>query len=482
MQADESIVEWYEVAGIHGWPQAIWDKAPQENWKEVRKNTWDLVTKDYNDGTGGYCAHGVHIFGPYQTLYRTMAEIVADYTDSVMRRHLYSPDGSETTTKFPWDFRLPDIFMEKKVTIRRAPDNKPEPVDNPLTLMICKFTTIATDATHPLAEGDLTGEATTRTDGFTNREFVLDVGNGRESLEALHNMYHNFIGGGHMGDTAVAAFDPLAAHPKKWFPKPSPSEETQTDEGKRPLLPFYKVHGHVEQAKTYWTSDEVRHTTSLGYVYDDFDQLPNPDLESVGNYVQAKYQWVSSLPKAIGVTDPPDDFRPIYEKVHATYCVVADRFPLESMSIMSTSALVSDAAEPLLPPPENKMMAKFDREWYVDSQVKRMAQNGPFTVYFFLTLHGEIPHDPQNYSVSPYIAGLHYIFAARVEGCDSCARADAAGDLSHNDIKDARAVPDLKIGLSAKISHDEGGPTYEEDPDVVSDIILGASRTATVTA
>ncbi|KAK0734739.1 hypothetical protein B0T26DRAFT_746609 [Lasiosphaeria miniovina] len=119
-------------------------------------------------------------------------------------------------------------------------------------------------------------------------------------------------------------------------------------------------------------------------------------------------------------------------------------------------------------------MAKFDREWYVDSQVKRADAAGDFSVDTtpLTSLLLEYLDTPGN--------GLESLRPEHVK--PSLKKYLRWRVVFHNDTNDARTVPDLKIGVSAKIYHDEGEPTYEEYPDVVSDILPGASRTAIVTA
>jgi tyrosinase len=58
-------------------------------------------------------------------------------------------NGRQGTTSFPYDFRLPDIFNAKKVTIRVAPNDELDVnFDNPL------YTYRFTDAGGKLSQGD----------------------------------------------------------------------------------------------------------------------------------------------------------------------------------------------------------------------------------------------------------------------------------------------------------------------------------------
>lgn len=60
-----------------------------------------------------------------------------------------------------------------------------------------------------------------------------------------------------------------------------------------------------------------------------------------------------------------------------------------------------------------------------------MAANDTFTIYFFISPHGALPDDdPYQYASSPYLVGMHHIFAAPVGECSNCADAEATGRLS----------------------------------------------------
>jgi len=171
----------------------------------------------------------------------------------------------------------------------------------------------------------------------------------------------------------------------------------------------------------------------------------------------------------------------------------AQSVPMKLQSVLATTAQN---------PP--KIDSKFDREWYVDSVVERSAANGPFTIYFFLSLSGDLTTDPKNYSQSPYLAGINHIFAAPREVCSNCGDLEAAGQLAsdtspitpllldyvdvpdndleslrpehvkpflvkylrwrvvyHGNLKqDPRDVPDLKVSVSAKVYHQDGSKTF----------------------
>jgi tyrosinase len=82
--------------------------------------------------------------------------------------------------------------------------------------------------------------------------------------------------------------------------------------------------------------------------------------------------------------------------------------------------LCSEAVSHILHSPSN----------HTHTSTLRSAANGPFTIYFFLSLSGEITTDPTKYGQSPHLAGLNHIFAAPREVCSNCGDLEAAGQLA----------------------------------------------------
>ncbi|EEB90597.1 hypothetical protein MPER_11172, partial [Moniliophthora perniciosa FA553] len=124
---------------------------------------------------------------------------------------------------------------------------------------------------------------------FSNHT-VGDGGSSSNSLEAIHDNIHVAVGAnGHMSDPAVAAFDPIfflhhcqvdrllslwsALNPGVWV-TPSTSEngtftlraDTPIDRNTN-LTPFWNTQS------TYWTSNNILDTASLGYTYPEFNNI-----------------------------------------------------------------------------------------------------------------------------------------------------------------------------------------------------------------
>ncbi|KAF2024105.1 Di-copper centre-containing protein [Setomelanomma holmii] len=151
LQKDSKKLGFYALAGIHGLPSEAWDDV-YNKWEET---------------FGGYCAHGVLTFPtwhrPYlslfeQTIYLQMVDIAKTYDELHRTKYVnackdfrlpyldyFRPRGGQVSfpgvrgdrdpplTSFDYDFRLPDVFNAKTVTVRIAPDDAPQDdFENPL--------------------------------------------------------------------------------------------------------------------------------------------------------------------------------------------------------------------------------------------------------------------------------------------------------------------------------------------------------------
>jgi len=193
-----------------------------------------------------------------------------------------------------------------------------------------------------------------------------------------------------------------AFHPKEWFPKP---QVGQLAENEKDLLPFYKSRSGPGNG-TFFSSDDSKATEPFGYIYDDFVGVDTSDLPALRKHIDDKYIWASRTPSHPQFTEPPSNMIPL--NVRSTYFfseetnrsaklsrraanptgsstadggAVADSKTGESAglagafsSIQSTVQSVPIKLQSVLTgkaqtPP--KIDSIFDREWYVDSVVKR---------------------------------------------------------------------------------------------------------------
>ncbi|KAH7178750.1 common central domain of tyrosinase-domain-containing protein [Fusarium sp. MPI-SDFR-AT-0072] len=292
----DDIMSWYQIAGIHGLPAEDW-AGEEDRGKKERDITYD---------GDGYCAHSTPTFAPWhrpylamleQTIFRQVDNVAKRFSDSLEVSEedkqkykaaakkfrlpywdYYRPRGGPvtfpgvvngTTTTSPYDFHAPRIFTEKRVMVKRLPDNKLVDMPNPFFQfefdksgsgrIDWKYSKLnmeklpdAKDRTfrHGGSKPDNINSLNTllniiredqmrvslamiedkaysnfrafSTDGIMDSDLdpVKALGNSTGSIEAFHNAYHVYIGGfagkpsdqvrgGHMGSVPVAGFDPI---------------------------------------------------------------------------------------------------------------------------------------------------------------------------------------------------------------------------------------------------------------------------------
>ncbi|KAF2205503.1 Di-copper centre-containing protein [Delitschia confertaspora ATCC 74209] len=364
-------MSYYQVAGIHGLPKALWDDvdSPQKHPDDTDQS--------------GYCAHATLKFGtwhrPYlamfeQTVYFRMQQVAerysAKYQEAIKTWRLpywdyYHARGGRATfpgifddgkTEFPWDFPIPKIFTVDQVMVR---NEKGQLVTHPNPLSFFRFPQDGNplhsipekqwQIIDPQSYKNFSQLRTYRHGGnieslnaMINRmrepqtNTILDmmddaayedfeaVGSAARtegasgSLEGIHNKYHmeigNFGSGGHMSSVPVAAFDPVF-----WF------HHGQID---RWLATWQKIHPQSwfekgsplrqenllpfrtqkEPKEEFWNSDQVYNTEAFGYYYED-TTFGTPD-EVKAEFFR-KYKW--SVRRA-GVTEfgkIPEDMKPL---------------------------------------------------------------------------------------------------------------------------------------------------------------------------
>ncbi|KAJ7480969.1 common central domain of tyrosinase-domain-containing protein, partial [Mycena latifolia] len=240
-QKQPDVDSFFSIAGIHGLPYQTWDKSGQ---KPVDP-----------EASEGYCTHGNVLFPtwhrPYmllfeQALQRAAIAIAATYSVDQDR---FKAAALELRQPY-WDWASnsvppPEVISLDQVSII-APNGETIQVDNPLR----RYTFHPIDPSFPmepvdysrwettLRHADTTGpdatddvedltstlqsaqrQLTSKTYNLLTRVHTWpafsntspgDDGTTTNSLEAIHNDVHNYVGGnGHMSDPAVAAFDPI---------------------------------------------------------------------------------------------------------------------------------------------------------------------------------------------------------------------------------------------------------------------------------
>jgi len=198
-----------------------------------------------------------------------------------------------------------------------------------------------------------------------------------------------------------------AANPDSWFPKPRPGAKIA--ENQKDLLPFYKSKT-ASGTGQFWNSDDSRYTKAFGYVYDDFAKISKPGKEGMKAYLRQNYEWGTRIPRSPNFDPIPERMKPLpveerfffQKKPAPAHRMAAAIPPLHAPILAQTAAAgqkvlatatetVSSAAgaavasvqavagggpQAAAAPP--KIDADFDREWYVDSRVKRYVALIPY--------------------------------------------------------------------------------------------------------
>ena len=177
-------------------------------------------------------------------------------------------------------------------------------------------------------------------------------------------------------------------------------------ENKKDLLPFYKSRTGPGNGE-FFNSDDAKTTELFGYVYDDFVGINAGDIPALRKRVDEKYVWASRTPTHPNITDPPLNMKPL--DVRSTYFFSKEsEAPTQLFTMASTNggaattnpgkaafagvantitSSLQAAVESVPAHAHNitndgqhaiatslastKIDSKFDREWYVDSVVKR---------------------------------------------------------------------------------------------------------------
>ncbi|KAF2705035.1 Di-copper centre-containing protein [Pleomassaria siparia CBS 279.74] len=326
-----SPISYYEIAGIHGRPYKVWQDA-----------------QGLPDKMGGYCPHKNSLFlawhRPYvalfeQEMYRIIQEIASRSPPQLRDRFT----SAATSFRLPyWDWSLgdkmgsiPDYFLSPTIRVYGV-DEQNVTISNPLYRY--DF--------HPIMPGDFPGqwaswnntlrwptskepnaisqdELFAKDFGIQGRSWRDQVSKGftipatlnefsKTYIEEAHGWVHFSIGGGrpeskyegHMWPVDFSAFEPLfmllhcnadrllalwqVANPDSWFVPESVGpnsnfviSENQIVDGTTPLSPFWR------DSKTFWTVDEVRDTTVLGYAYPETQSWKFASTELYRNAVTA---------------------------------------------------------------------------------------------------------------------------------------------------------------------------------------------------
>ncbi|GME33151.1 Tyrosinase [Neofusicoccum parvum] len=475
--------------GIHGLPARPWDGVVDVNKVRVESDRSTRI---------GYCAHKDILFPtwhrPYlammeQTIYATMQEIAADFTDPKYRTaartfrlpywDYFRPRERKDTgltgfragkqTSFPYDFGLPAVLRSKKLMVYRPKTNETKPVDMDNPLMAFNFPkTDGLTSTEWKRYPVFSQQHTVRHPTDNNREkddfddldkslnwarepgltYMLNmmkfpayanyenfarasvlnlVKNPTSgSLESFHDFYHGQIGGGgHMSVPELAAFDPV----------------------------FWFHHCNVDRILAVWQATHDGYISTTGQLNASSPLYPFRKPNPKGD---ASFWNSDSIrkPETFGYTYPDlqesTDRKSILEQFVAKYDWSTQR------QVGSKGTGIPSEMEPV------------ELETFIDSEVLKDALDGTFTIYFFVGPVREIDTNPSKWKNDPILAGVNHVLTANEEACDNCAQQSADGMkvsgtsaitpilldyVEYNrQARDPDQVSGLKVRVSATIS------------------------------
>lgn len=336
---DSDPLSYYQISGIHGMPFVSWNGSP--------------------GGDGGYCSHRSVLFPtwhrPYlalleQTIQKKAAEIANTYTVDKVR---FQQAAVELRQPY-WDWAekaIPpdEVISKKQVTITK-PDGSKGPVDNPLlgytfptqkegifpqpfshwkstvrtptnsgpaaTTNINELKEALEDAEPELTRDTLALLTLVHTwPLFSNR--ATSSGGFTNSLEAIHDSIHVYVGGqngGHMGDPAVAAFDPIfylhhtnvdrlfslwaALNPGVGVSDMQKNGATLT--ATTALLPFWNAPNAMWQSKPV-----VASSNTFNYTYPEFVGFETASPDKLADHVLEQVNKLYGDPMVNSAAVPP---------------------------------------------------------------------------------------------------------------------------------------------------------------------------------
>jgi len=292
---------YYQIASIHGQPYVNWDNmGPCDGCSPA-----------------GYCTHSSTLFPTWhraylalyeQALVRNAMAVAEEFTGddynkyTAVARNLRIPFWDWAALPAEGENPFPNMFTDDEVSVYSPTGQKNIP--NPLKGYNFKDT-----ETHDFMNSDVTERKPTFTlenrkqlrsdlwtvlssnqiyNAFATQALTTDGGNfNPSSLEAVHDNIH-ILTGGHMTIVPQSAYDPVfwlhhtnvdrvfaiyqAAYPEKWIEQASELGSSMwytqgaMKDATSGLEPFHQTSEGV-----MWTSDNLRDTHSLNYVYDDLN-------------------------------------------------------------------------------------------------------------------------------------------------------------------------------------------------------------------
>jgi tyrosinase len=491
----------FSIGGIHGLPYAQWEGSGGAH--PVKGSQW-----------GGYCTHGSVLFPtwhrPYVGLYEQVLQqnalqiantyqvdqqswitaaqnLRAPYWDwasnsvpppeviSKETLNIITPDGQTTAvdnpllkyTFNPIDPSFPNPYSNWQTTIRHPDDPSSPNATTDVDALVSDLQSIQEDITS--STFNLLTRVTTWP-AFSNHT-AGDGGSASNSLEAIHDEIHGYIGG-QMGDPSVAGFDPIfflhhanvdrllslwsAVNPGTWVTRGPAEGGTFTIPGNASmdnnsnLTPFWNTQSG------YWVSSGTTTTVALQYSYPEFNNLPSDPTSirnAIGNIINQKYGGSSFSGPAVSFLAQPAAAGGAPAKPapapHAATPAASAPAPAAAGSVHPFASRGGPhTAGKAAPGHEAPQVIQ---DWTARIHFKKYELRQSFAVLLFL---GEVPADASQWRTSPNFVGSHVAFVN--SSADRCANCTEQADL----------VAEGFVHLNKAIAKLSGLSSYE--PNVVT--------------
>ncbi|KAF9005143.1 tyrosinase [Cyathus striatus] len=501
-------LSFFQVGGIHGVPYVPWNDSTGPKPLDPRRQ-W-----------GGYCVHGSVLFPtwhrPYMLLYEQILnqaarEIAEEYT---VDTNAWKEAAANLRQPY-WDWAQNTVPPAEVISLQQVPiitpDGKKTMVDNPLFRY--RFHPVDSSFGRPYSQWSTTLRfPTSRTSSATsdiNRmrsvlrsaqstittatfnmltrvttwpafssHTVGDGGSTSNSLEAIHDNIHGYVGGGgHMSDPAVAAFDPIfflhhcnvdrllslwsAINPGVWVSAGDSEDGSFTMSAENPVDADTPLTPFWSNQTGFWASAGVTDTTKLGYSYPEFNGI---DMGDTNTMKQAVLTVVTRLYGgrvfgAFASIQPTLNFTALSAAGSAgQQPIAAEGVPREASTahvpavLSGTVNTLARAAHNVVAsighssPPDHSSLW----EWTARIEFKKYELGCSFGVLLFL---GKVPENPDEWLTAPNYVGAHFSFVNSEAGqCANC--------LDQIDVKNEGFVH-----LNSAIAEHSGLGSFE--PEVV---------------
>jgi tyrosinase len=490
----------FGIGGIHGLPYVQWEGAGGTH--PVKGSQW-----------GGYCTHGCVLFPtwhrPYVALYEQVlqqhalqiantyqvdtgswvtaaqnlrapywdwatnsvppSQVISDQTVSIV-----TPDGQTTDvpnpllqyTFNPIDPSFPQPYSNWQTTIRHPDDPNSPDATTDVQGLVSDLQSIQGDLTE--STYNLLTRVTTWP-AFSNHT-AGDGGSASNSLEAIHDEIHGYIGG-QMGDPSVAGFDPIfflhhanvdrmlslwsAVNPGVWVTRGPAEGGTFTISGNASMDNNTNLTPFWNSQTGYWVSSGTTTTSALKYSYPEFNNLPSDPTSirnAIGNIINQKYggsSFAAGPAVSFLAQAPAAGGAPAQAPVAATSAASAPA-PAAAGTVHPFASRGGPPHTAVNPGP-GQAAPHVIQDWTARIHFKKYELRQSFAVLIFL---GDVPADASQWRTCDSFVGSHVAFVNT--SAEQCANCREQADL----------VAEGFVHLNSSIAKRSGLSSFE--PGVVS--------------